>query len=173
MSTSPASIARNTARIFEGGALAEDIHLQQQRTQLRHRRQHVVAEDADITANRTDQLDEGDRVDHAQRMIGHDDQRPFDRDVLAFAFGDATTDAEVIQRLLAEFETLRGAGKRQRAIEAIFVGQGFQHADERLAETRVLGQPWHALQQGLIDAQHDLGSLDVERWLPCRAGAES
>ena len=47
--------------------------------QLRNHRQPVVAEKTHVATHRADQLQQRERVLHAQRMIGHHQQRTIDR----------------------------------------------------------------------------------------------
>ena len=156
-----------------GGALAEHVHRQQQLAQWRHRGQPVVAQDAHVAAYRTDHLQQRQRILHAQRMVGHHQQRAFRRNVLEIARIDVMTGTEHIQYAIDEIETLGGTDPIQHTVEAVFIGQASEHARHRPADAWVLRQPWQSLDKGLFDTQHVCVLGFPPSWRPIMTAARS
>jgi hypothetical protein len=101
----------------DAAPLAEHIHRQQQRIQLRHAAKKVVAENAHVLRTEPTRLQQRHGILHAQRMIGHDQHRAIHRNMFALALDHVVTATEHIQRLLDEGQAFDIADAIKRAIE--------------------------------------------------------
>ena len=136
------------------GAVAEYIHRQQQVPQLRHHGQPVVAQHPHVATHGADQLQQRQRVLHAQRMVGDHQQRAVHRNVLALLRVDVAVRSQQLERAIDKVEAARGAGLVKHAVEGGFVGQASEKPGHRAADPGVLRQPGHPLDQRLFNAQH-------------------
>ena len=120
---------------FGGWLAAEDAQRQQQVGQGIERQQQIVRKNLHVAAHAADTVQERQRIDGAERMVGNDHAAPGLGNALAFDMIDQATCIEMLQRGLDETEATQ---------VAVATEEGVDLAEPRPARQRPDQRPRHA-----------------------------